>query len=440
MFMATLDNLVMTGALPVIAAELHPSVEQLQWFVNAYTLAFATFMIPAATLGDRLGRRRVFLAGIVVFTLGSVAAALSGSSEALIAARALQGVGAAAILPLSLTLLADAVPDHRRPLAIGVWGGVSGLGIAIGPLVGGAVVEGVNWAAIFWLNVPVAAVAIPLAIRGLRATRGRRQRLDLPGLVLAGTGILVGVWAIVDANEAGWSSVRIIAMLAAAVVLLVLFVLRQARTDHALVPLRLYRLRSFSAANAAAFTFSLGMFGAVFLLTQFLQISQGFSPLEAGVRTLPWTAAPMLVAPLAGVLAGRIGVRPLVVTGLALQTVALGWMAWSIHTDPSVYAALVPAFVLAGLGMGLTFAPLSTAVLADVAESERATASSVNSTMREIGVTLGVAVLTAVFLGAGGGFEPGTYARGLVPALAVGAATLAVATGVSMFLPRHRRG
>ncbi|WP_232847990.1 MFS transporter [Occultella kanbiaonis] len=440
MFMATLDNLVMTGALPVIAAELHPSVEQLQWFVNAYTLAFATFMIPAATLGDRLGRRGIFLAGIVVFTLGSVAAALSGSSEALIAARALQGVGAAAILPLSLTLLADAVPDHRRPLAIGVWGGVSGLGIAIGPLVGGAVVEGVNWAAIFWLNVPVAAVAIPLVLRGLRATKGRRQRLDLPGLLLAGTGILVGVWAIVDANDAGWSSVRIIAMLAAAVVLLVLFVLRQARTDHPLVPLRLYRLRSFSAANAAAFTFSLGMFGAVFLLTQFLQISQGFSPLEAGVRTLPWTAAPMLVAPLAGALAGRIGARPLVVTGLALQTVALGWMAWGIHTDPSVYAALVPAFVLAGLGMGLTFAPLSTAVLAEVAQSERATASSVNSTMREIGVTLGVAVLTAVFLGAGGGFEPDTYASGLVPALAVGAATLAVATGVSMFLPRHRRG
>jgi EmrB/QacA subfamily drug resistance transporter len=434
MFMATLDNLVMTGALPVIARELHPSVEQLQWFVNAYTLAFATLMLPAATLGDRLGRRRVFLAGTALFTLASVAAALSTSPEALVTARAVQGVGAAAIMPLSLTLLAGAVPPRLRPMAIGVWGGVSGLGVALGPLVGGAVVEGLSWQAIFWLNVPVAFVAVPLAAVVLRESLGEHRRLDLLGLTLAGTGVLVGVWAIVDANEAGWGSVRTVGMLALSVLLLGAFVVRQARTDHPLVPLGLFRSRTFSVANVAGLAFSLGMFGAVFLLTQFLQISEGYTPLEAGVRTLPWTAAPMVVAPLAGLAAGRVGVRLPIVSGLVLQTAALAWMAVVID-DGGGYAQIVPAMVLAGVGMGLTFAPIATAVLAGVRDADHATASSVNSTVREVGVALGVAVLTAVFLAAGGAFTPQAYLDGLVPALWVGASAVAVGVLAALFLP-----
>ncbi|TDE90907.1 DHA2 family efflux MFS transporter permease subunit [Occultella glacieicola] len=437
MFMATLDNLVMTGALPVLSADLAPTVEQRQWFVNAYTLAFATGMIPAAILGDRVGRRTVFLAGVTIFTLASIASAMSGSADQLIAARAVQGIGASAILPLSLTLLADAVPPARRPMAIGIWGGVSGLGIALGPLIGGAVVEGLSWQSIFWLNVPVAAVAVPLILIGLRNARGRRQRLDLFGVLAAGGGILLGVWAIVDANDRGWTDPLILAMLGSAAILLVLFVFRQRRTASPLVPLALYRVRSFTAANVTGFAFSLGMFGAVFLLTQFLQVAQGFTPLEAGVRTLPWTAAPMLVAPVAGALAGRVGVRVLATTGLALQTVAMAWLAWGVAADPGAYTTLVPAFVLAGVGMGLTFAPLSTAVLADVSERDRASASSVNSTVREVGVALGVAVLTAVFLGAGGGFDPQTYADGLVAALVVGSGVLAIATVAGLFLPRR---
>ncbi|MFB7890246.1 MFS transporter [Cellulosimicrobium cellulans] len=436
MFMATLDNLVVTGALPVISEALRPTVEQLQWFVNAYTLAFATLMLPAAALGDRLGRRRVFVGGIALFTLASAAAALADTPGALVAARAVQGAGAAAIFPLSLTLLVGAVPAARRALAIGVWGGVSGLGIALGPLVGGAVVEGLSWQAIFWLNVPVAVVAVPLVLAALRESFGRRQPFDVPGLLLAGGGVLLAVWGIVDAERRGWGSAATIATLAAATALLVLFVVREARTAHPLVPLRLFRSRSFSAANVASLAFAVGMFGAVFLLTQFLQVGQGYSPLEAGVRTLPWTAAPMVVAPLAGALASRVGVRPLVVTGLALQTVALGWMASLVDADPTVYGALVPAFVLAGVGMGLTFAPVATAVLAGVADADHATASSVNATLREIGVALGVAVLTAVFLAAGGALTPAAFATGLVPALAVGAAVLAVATAAALFLPR----
>src|SRR5690606_6927587 len=244
------------------------------------------------------------------------------------------------------------------------------------------------------------------------------------------------VWGVVDAERRGWGSAATLATLAAAVTLLVLFVVRESRTAHPLVPLRLFRSRSFSAANVASLAVAVGMFGAVVLLTPFLQVGQGYSPLEAGVRTLPWTAAPMVVAPLAGVLASRVGVRPLVVTGLALQTVALGWMAVLLDADPTVYGTLVPAFVLAGVGMGLTFAPVATAVLAGVADADHATASSVNATLREIGVALGVALLTAVFLAAGGALTPTAFATGLVPALVVGTVVLAVATAAGLLLPR----
>ena len=435
MFMATLDNLVMTGALPVISRHLNPSVEQLQWFVNAYTLTFATLMIPIATLGDRLGRRRTFVVGIAVFALGSIGSALSSTPAELITARALQGVGGAAIMPLSLALLAGAVPASRRAMAIGVWGGVSGLGVALGPVVGGAVVDGLSWQAIFWLNVPVAAVAVPLALRGLRESRRVAVRLDVTGLLLSAAGVLLGVWAIVGANDRGWTSATTIGMLVAAVALLVGFVVRERRTDHPLVPLRLFRSRSFSVSNAASFAFSVGMFGAVFLLTQFLQIGGGYSPFAAGLRTLPWTAAPMLVAPVAGMLAPRFGVRPFVAGGLVLQTAALGWLAALV--GPTVdYPALVPAFVLAGVGMGLTFAPVATAVLAGLKESDHATASSVNSTIREVGVALGVAVLTAVFLAADGAFTPAAFSAGLTPALWTGTAVLAVGAAVSFLMPR----
>ncbi|MGM7421455.1 DHA2 family efflux MFS transporter permease subunit [Cellulosimicrobium sp. ES-005] len=435
MFMATLDNLVVTGALPVISAALRPTVEELQWFVNAYTLTFAALMLPAAALGDRFGRRRVFVAGIALFTLASAGAALASTPGALVAARAVQGAGAAAILPLSLALLVGAVPPARRALAIGVWSGVSGLGVALGPLVGGAVVEGLSWEAIFWLNVPVALVAVPLVLAGLRETFGRRQPFDVPGLLLAGSGILLAVWGIVDAERRGWGSGATIATLSLATALLVLFVVHESRTAHPLVPLRLFRSRSFSAANVASLAFAVGMFGAVFLLTQFLQVGLGFSPLEAGVRTLPWTAAPMVVAPLAGALAGRLGTRPLVVGGLVLQAAALGWMAALVGSGTS-YAALVPAFVLAGVGMGLTFAPVSTAALAGVGDADHATASGVNATVREVGVALGVAVLTAAFLGAGGALTPAAFATGLAPALALGTAVLVVAVVAGLAIPR----
>jgi len=437
MFMSTLDNLVMTSALPVIQRALSASVEQLQWMMNSYTLAFATLMLPAATLGDRWGRRRVFLIGITVFTLASMGSALSTSTGALIAARALQGVGAAAIMPLSLTLLAAAVPASRRAMAIGVWGGVSGLGVALGPVIGGAVVDGFSWQAIFWINVPVAIVAIPLILRALPESHGRRQPLDLVGLALVGAGVLSAVWGIVRAGDLGWGSVPVTGALLAGVTLIGGFIWHEGRTAYPLVPLRLFRSRSFSVANVASLAFTLGMFGAVFLLAQYLQIVDGYTPLQAGIRTLPWTAAPMIVAPIAGLLAPRVGVRVLLGSGLTLQALGLAWIAVAAGAS-TPYTDLIPGFVMAGIGMGLTFAPSATAVLADMAPDDHATASSTNSTIREIGVALGVAVLVAVFRANGGALTPVGYNAGLRVAIFTGASVVALGALSTIWLPRMK--
>src|SRR6478752_797376 len=393
MFMATLDNLVMTSALPVIQADLGSSDGQLSWFMNAYTLTFATFMLPAATLGDRLGRRRMMLVGITVFTLASIASALSTTSEALIAARAVQGLGAAAIMPLSLTLLAAAVPPQMRAVAIGIWGGVSGLGVALGPVIGGAVVEGVSWQAIFWLNVPVAVVAVPLMLLAVRESRGTWQRLDLVGAGLLGGAVFLGIWGIVHGNDDGWSSTGVLGSLVAAAALVPAYLLWARGRAHAVLPLRLFASRGFSVANVIGLTFTIGMFGTVFLLAQYLQIVQGYSPLEAGLRTLPWTAAPMVVAPIAGLLAPRVGLRPL---------------------------------LFLGLGMGLTFAPMATCVLEGLPEDDFAMASSANSTIREFGVALGIALLVAVFLANGGALTPTGYDGAVGAAILTGAAAVAV--------------
>ncbi|WP_082812476.1 MFS transporter [Cellulomonas timonensis] len=434
MFLATLDNLVMTTALPVLQEELGASLEQLQWMVNAYTLTFATLMVAAATLGDRWGRRRVFLAGIVLFAIASIASALAGSAGALIAARAVQGVGAAAIMPLSLTLLAGAVPAARRAMAIGIWGGVAGLGVALGPVIGGAVVEGISWHAIFWINVPVALVAVPLALRALPESRGRRQPLDLVGLMLLAAGVLAIVWAVVRGNDDGWTSARVLIPLAGGALLIGAFVRHVRRAPHPLIPLHLFRARSFTIANITGFAFSLGIFGSVFLLAQYLQVALGHSPLEAGLRTLPWTAAPMLVAPIAGMLAPRVGVRPLLTSGLTLQAAGLMLLAVAAPTTTS-YSQLVPGLVLAGIGMGLTFAPSATAVLADLHQDDHGIASSTNSTLREIGVALGVAVLVAVFEGQGGQLTPEDFATGLRPAVLTGAAVVGLGAVASLLMP-----
>jgi EmrB/QacA subfamily drug resistance transporter len=437
MFMASLDNLVMTNALPVIHEDMGASVEQLQWFVNAYTLSFATFILMAVALGDRFGRRTVFAAGILVFTVASAFAGLSTNPGQLIAARAVQGIGGAALMPLSLTLIAGSVPVRLRALAIGIWGGVAGLGVAAGPLIGGAVVEGWNWQAIFWINVPVGILSIPLVLLVLPNSFGAKVRADLLGLLLVGLGVLGVVFGIVRGNPAGWDSFEVMASLIGGTVLLIAFVLWEWRSPAPLLPLTLFRDRSFSVANIVGVGFSFGMFGAVFILIQFLQIVQGASPLAAAVQTMPWTLAPMVVAPLAGIFSGRIGTRALIAAGLSLEAIALFWLAATMSaTIP--YAEMVAPFLIAGVGMGLVFAPSSTAVLATMRSEDHAKASGTNSTLREIGVALGIAVLTAVFTGAGGQLTPTGYVHAAIPAVLVGAFVLAGTAIVALFLPAGR--
>lgn len=437
MFMATLDNLVITNALPAMGADLHASIEELQWFINAFTLAFATFILAAAALGDRIGRRTVFVAGITIFTAASVLVALSTEPWQVILFRAVQGFGAAGIMPLSLTLLAGSVPVRLRPMAIGIWGGVAGLGVALGPLIGGAVIEGWNWEAIFWLNVPVGIIAIPLVLLALPNTLGARARIDLLGVGLAGLGVLGLVYGIVRGNAAGWDSLEVIASLVAGAALLIAFVVWESRASAPLLPLRLFRDRSFSIANIVGVAFSFGMFGAVFILIQFLQIVQGYSPLEAGVLTMPWTLAPMVIAPIAGLLAPRVGTRALIIVGLALQSTGLAWIALTMSPDLP-YAQMVAPFILAGVGMALVFAPSATAVLANMPENDHAKASGTNSTLREIGIALGIAVLTAVFTGAGGQLTPTGYVDAAVPAVLTGSGVILIGFVAAFFMPSGR--
>lgn len=437
MFMASLDNLVVTNALPVIRADLGASLEELTWVVNAYTLSFAAFILMASALADRFGRRRVFLIGLVVFTAASLVCGFSTEAWMLIAARAVQGAGGAALMPLSLTLLSTSVPERARPMAIGIWGGVSGLGVALGPLIGGAVVEGLDWQAIFWLNVPLGLICIPLIRIALPESHGRSQRLDFLGLLLAGAGVFLLVFGIVRGNDAGWSSAEVLLPLLGGAVLLAAFVWWESRTATPMLPLRLFRNRSFAVVNVVGVLFMLGIFGSVFLLIQFFQLVQGKSPLEAGVLTMPWTMAPLFVAPLTGLITPRIGTRPVIVIGLVFMAVALFWIA-AIISPTVAYAPVVLPFLLAGIGMGLVFAPISTAVLHGMAPEDQATASGTNSTAREIGVALGVAILTAIFTAAGGELTPTGFTDAVVPAVVVGACALVIAALVALALPGRR--
>jgi EmrB/QacA subfamily drug resistance transporter len=438
LFMTTLDNLVVTTALPVIHKDLHASLSGLEWTVNAYTLTFAVLLLTGAALGDRFGRRRMFVIGLSIFTAGSAAAALAPSIDVLIVARAVQGLGGAIVLPLTLTILSAAVPAERRGLVLGAWGGISGLAVAMGPLVGGAVVEGISWQWIFWLNVPIGLVLIPLAYFRLRETYGPNDALDLPGVGLASAGLFGIVWGLVRGNQVGWGSPEIVGSLVLGFVVLGLFILWELRAEEPMLPLRFFRSRTFSAANTASFLMFFGMFGSIFLLAQFFQTVQGYSPLQAGLRVLPWTAMPIFVSPLAGALSDRIGGRPLMATGLALQAVGLAWIAL-VSTPTVAYSALVIPFILSGVGIALYFAPVANVVLSAVKPEEEGQASGANNAIRELGGVFGVAVLASVFAHYGGYGSGQTFVDGLTPAIYVGAALVAAGAVASLGIAKKRR-
>ena len=435
LFMVALDTLVVTTTLPTIRLELGASLAELEWTVNAYNLTLAVLLLLGAALGERYGRRRCFVAGLALFTAASAAAALAPTAPALVAARAAQGVGAAVAMPLSLALLSEAFPPGRRGLALGIWAGVAGTAVGSGPLIGGALVEAVSWRSVFWINVPIGIAVAALASRRLAESFGARRDFDVPGVVLVSAGLLAIVWALQRGEQAGWTSAEIVAALVAGAGLLTAFLAWERRARVPTVPLRLFRNATLSAASGAGFLMACGLFGAAFLVAQYLQFARGYSPLVAGAAMLPWTAAPIVVSPLAGRLADRFGERPFMVAGLALQASGFAWLAVAADAGGG-YSSLVAPFLVAGLGVSLVFPTVAKAVIDAVAPADIGVAAGANSALRQLGGVFGVALVGVVFARSGGFASPRAFTDGLQPALAV-AAVVSAAGAVTALAARR---
>jgi EmrB/QacA subfamily drug resistance transporter len=435
--MTALDTLVVTTALTTIRLDLNAAIDQLEWTTNAYNLSFAVLLMTAAALGDRFGRRRMFAAGLAIFSLASAACALAPTVGWLIAARAVQGVGAALIMTLALALIGAAFAPDKRGSALGMFFALTGLAVASGPLIGGAITEGIAWQWIFWLNVPIGLALIPLVLTRVPESHGPDTTLDLRGLVLVTGGVLGVVWGLVRGNLAGWGGVEVLATLAGGALLLAAFVAWQLRAPQPMLPMGFFRSRAFSAGNAAIFLVLGSLFCGVFFLSQFMQTGLGAGPLEAGLRLLPWTGTLFFVAPVAGALVDRIGERPFLIAGPLMQTIGMAWVA--LVADPGMaYVEMVPALVIAGVGVSMTFPAAQNAVVGSVAPEAIGKASGINSTMRELGGVFGIAVSVAVFAGAGSFASPQAFTDGFVAAMVVSAGLSLLAALAGSALPGRR--
>jgi EmrB/QacA subfamily drug resistance transporter len=437
-FMTALDTLVVANALPALRQSLHANLGDLEWTVNAYNLAFAVALLTGAALGDRFGRKRTYCFGLLGFTLASASAALSPSIGVLIAARGVQGVSAAAVMPITLTLISEAFPAAKRGAAIGLWGGITGLAVALGPVVGGAIVGGISWHWIFWLNVPIGLALIPLSAARLTESFGPRSQLDLAGVLLAGAGFFGITWGLVRANRIGWGSTETVVALVLGGVLVAAFLSWERRTTTPMLSPELFRSRTFNAANVVSFFMFASLFGVLFLMMQFLQTALGYSPLAAGLRTLPWTGAPMLVAPIAGLLADRFGNKPFLLLGLALQAAGLGWIA-AIAEPGMSYTWLAVALGVAGIGISLCFPTVANAVVGSVPPADMGIASGTNSALRELGGVFGIAVLATVFAHAGVYASPTVFIDHFTNAVWVGAAFSVAGVIAAAALPGRTR-
>ena len=414
--MVSLDSQVVATALPVIRLHLHASLAALEWTVNAYTLSFAVLLLTGAALGERLGRRRMLAAGVGLFTAASAACALAPNASTLIAARAVQGAGGALMLPLALALLSAAIPPQRRAWALGIFSSVTGIAVLAGPVVGGAVTQGLTWTWIFWLNVPIGLVMIPLIVTRIDATSRTRASLDPVGLVLATGGALGLVWGLIRANGAGWASPEIIAPLALGVLLSVAFVAWELRAGHPMIPIRLFGQRSFAAGNATAFTVFAMLLALVFFMAQYLQNALGYSPLGAGLRLLPGWATLTVIAPFAGALIARVGERLLIAAGLAVTASGLTWIALIARPDLP-YAQLVAPLVLTGGGVSVAIPAAMSAVMTSVPAAVIGPASGTLNMLRQLGGVFGIAICAAVFASRGGYASPTAFTSGFAPAM-----------------------
>lgn len=436
--MAALDTLVVATAIPTIRTDLGATLPQLEWVVNAYNLSLAVLLVPAAVIGDRFGRARCYAAGLGVFALASVGCALAPNAEALVAMRAVQGAGAALLMTLGLALLTSAFPAERRGRAVGLYSAVSGIAVACGPLVGGLVIEGLNWQWIFWINVPIGLLAVPLVLSLVPESRVPDSTLDVPGVALLGGGCFALVWAMVRSATLGWDAPEVIGALVGGVVLLGGLVVWERRAPHPLIPGRLLGGRGFTVGNIAAFLTLASLFSAVFFYGQLLQVVLGHSPLEAGLRLMAWTGTFILVAPAAGAFADRIGERPLLATGLAVQSAAMLWLAGTISTG-SGYLDVLGPFVVGGIGVSLALPCGQSAVVSAVEDRDVGTAAGVNATMRELGGVFGIAVTVAVFGAYGGYGSAQQFVDGFVAAIIAAAALSAAGAVAGLALPVRRR-
>jgi len=425
--MAMLDNTVVNVALPRINESLGAGVSGLQWIVDGYVLAFASLLLTGGILGDKVGRKRMFLAGLAIFTVASAACGLSQNTGQLIAFRALQGVGGALLMPGTLSIITVTFPPKERAKAIGLWAGVSGLALALGPTLGGYLVEHVGWQSVFFINLPIGVIAYVVASATVKESRSEQARyLDVPGLLLGTAGLLSITYGLIEANQKGWGSPWIWGSLTLGVVFLAAFLFWESRNPHAMMPLSFFRIPAFTAGNTVAFAVSLGMFATFFFLSLYMQGIHGFSPFQAGYRFLPMTGMIIVTAPLAGKYASHKGSRGPMTYGLSMAGGGLLLLGLTLQADSS-YWFMFPIFMVMGHGMGATMAPMTAAVMNAVGHQRAGLGSAMTNTSREVGGVLGIAVLgTILTTKVKAVFGPAIAGLGLPPAAA---AKIAAAAG-----------
>ncbi len=437
-FMMALDSMVITTAFAAIRTDLASPVETLQWAINAFNLAFAVLLLTGAALGDRLGRRRVFAAGIALFVAASVACALSADAGSLIAARAAQGAGAALVMPLAMAILSGAFARDERARALGIFSGVTGCALIVGPTIGGLITASWGWRWIFWINLPIGILLVVLVMTRLRESFGPKATLDIAGLLLVATAALALVWSLLRGNSAGWTSTEVVGALLIGVAVSLAFVAWELRAAAPMIPMRLFASRPFAAGLAASALFYAAMYGVLFLLPQFLQTSLGFGPAGAGLRLLPWTSTLFVTAPIAGAVVGRFGERRLVVTGVLLQAIGFGWIA-AMASPGMSYAALVAPLVLAGVGVSMAMPAVQNAILGSVPPSEIGKASGVFNMGRFLGAMFGIAAMLAVFNANGAVDSAAHFSSGFAAAMMLAATLSLLAAGAGLWLPAPRR-